>query len=635
MPPFNNNRPLGPGFYVQETDISTPDVPQGALLPAIIGQGSKTLQRTQPLVKGSANGKDGPLTQLNVINIVSVIDANSVTYTQGVDYQLTLVNGQPMVDWSLQASLTGTGNLSTITYPSGLDGLHLTVTVNGVLQDIVFTAPANAAAVITQINQWVGFSLASEVGTALVLTANSIEIEGGNANSLLGFTQGAFASVQEVATGTTYTVTYVSDKLVTEYAPQLFSNMNDLIAYHGTLHPNIQLFNGTLTGATSTVITDTTEAFTVNALVGNYVTIISGGGSNQVRVIISNTATSITVSQPFNANNLPTMGSTYSITDVNNNTITLGAQTAFDAGATMVITSQYPDNLFDSSNIKPAIDALATPVQGVNPYCLVLMRGLGATEEAPIAYLQNHVDTYSGIPYNQFRIAIIGLAQGNTNFTTFANIATATADRRITLVNISTIQKDFGDGQGPVNLDGSYVAAALAGLVCANVDAGTPITYESIGSVFNVDTFSDPFLVNEKNFMEGAGVTVVERRGVDIIIRHALTTDNTDAFTQELKLTRAADYVSNYLKTNMEGALIGKRESQIPGSQAGIVQTAKTTLNLLLNSLTGPPEHQIIYDFQNVNVVANGQDSRELDITASIYLTPDVIWVYANLGFGS
>jgi len=175
-----------------------------------------------------------------------------------------------------------------------------------------------------------------------------------------------------------------------------------------------------------------------------------------------------------------------------------------DAGAAFIIGSQYQDDLFDSFNIKLAIDNLANDISGYRPECLVLMRGVGASELSIINYLKAHVDAQSNQFTNHFRVAIIGMAAGTEDFLTFVSLATGTRDRRITVVNISTITKNFGFGLE--TLDGSYVAAGYAGVYCdKSVDAGEPITQKSLGAVYDVDTFVDPFLVAEKNQMASAG----------------------------------------------------------------------------------------------------------------------------------
>jgi hypothetical protein len=54
-----------------------------------------------------------------------------------------------------------------------------------------------------------------------------------------------------------------------------------------------------ITSATSTVITKTAAGWTINAFTGNYVRVNSGTGAGQIRLIASNTATTITVTAPF------------------------------------------------------------------------------------------------------------------------------------------------------------------------------------------------------------------------------------------------------------------------------------------------------------------------------------------------
>ncbi len=634
MAPTFVPRYVAPGFYVKQLDISTPNVPQGAFIPAIIGQGSKTLERSQYLVKGALNGIDGPLAQNIVIDVVSIVDQNNVVYVKGQDFQLTRPTPTTAsIDWSLLAELVGTVDLTTLTYPGDLDGKHLKLTLNGADQDIVLSMPANAADVVAQINAWVGSVIASLNGSnQLVLQANSLAIEEGDANTLLGFVTGQFAAVQEPATGISYQVRYLSDKLATEYSPKLFSNMNDLINYCGALRVAQELYSDAVAGATANTLS-TGLTLVEDELIGAYVKITSGPGTGQVRVIIANTAGGVlTLSQDWNVSNPPAVGSDFRITDVNDNSISLGAQTAFDAGATFIISSQYQEDLFDSSNIKLAIDNLAQDVSGQRPYVLVLMRGLGASEVSPIIYLKNHCITYSDLPHNKYRMAIVGLAQGNDDFTTFTQLADGTKSRRVTIVDISEIQKDFGDGNGLTTLSGEYVAAALAGIVCANVDAGEPITRKSMGSVFDVDTFVDPFLVSEKDQMATAGITIIERRGVDLIVRHALTTDNTSIFTQELKLTRAADFISNYLRSNLENTLTGKRLVVSSTGQGDVVLLAKSMFVTLLEALKNP-QAQIITSFTEASVTQNQTEKRQLDFKANIYLTTDVLWEYAELGF--
>lgn len=57
---------------------------------------------------------------------------------------------------------------------------------------------------------------------------------------------------------------------------------------------NVQLDNGTATSGSTTTLTNTAKAWTVNAFAGKVVTIVSGTGAGQEAVITSNTATALT-----------------------------------------------------------------------------------------------------------------------------------------------------------------------------------------------------------------------------------------------------------------------------------------------------------------------------------------------------
>lgn len=632
---------VAPGFYVQQQNIGTPNVPQGVRIPAIIGQGSKTLVRQQTLLKGATtNGQDGPLAGDQAIDILSVTDVNGVIYEKGSDYLATRVAKLPsgtdlVVDWSPTASITSVNvDLTALTLPSQLEGLNLKLTVDGVTTSppITFTGVNNANDVITFINQWgvPGLTASLSANNELVLTANSIVIEDGTANGVFLFTLGQEAFVNKPAAGVQYQVNYTSDKTANEYAPKLFSNMNQIIYYYGDKKGQTTLYSGTATATTSTTLTDTTQNWAVNSLVGNYVK-LSGTqqGRGQVRVILSNTSDTVTLSQPWTSGSEPAAGISYTVTDINDNSITLGSQTAFNTGTTFVIGSQYADDLFNDPNIKLAITNLKESINGQDPDCLVLMRGLSPSDTAPLVYLKTHCEEMSNQLNNKFRVAIVGLAAGNENYLDFANLATGTKSRRVTIVNISSVEYDFGTG--PLTLDGSYVAAAVAGVYCAFVDAGEPITRKSVSNAFDINKFVDPFITTEKNFMASAGILIIERAGTDLRIRHALTTDNTNVFTQELKLTRSADFISKYLRSNLENILTGQRLIVTP-SGTGIVQTAKVNFTILLEALKNP-NAQIITAYDNLSVTQNQTEKRQLDFTANIYLTTDVLWEYALLGF--
>lgn len=97
-------------------------------------------------------------------------------------------------------------------------------------------------------------------------------------------------------------------------------------AIQGTLANSTGLASGTATGTATAVstgtvnplafgtLTDATQNWTVNDLRGRFATIAGEPGAGQIRVIVSNTTTAITIAGSW-ASTAPTAGSTYAIQD--------------------------------------------------------------------------------------------------------------------------------------------------------------------------------------------------------------------------------------------------------------------------------------------------------------------------------
>jgi hypothetical protein len=502
-------------------------------------------------------------------------------------------------------------------------------------QYVVFSSPlANPAAVVSFINNWhptLAGVASLDINNHLVLSANSIQIDEGNANTLLGYTTGQFAEVGEPEVDTEYTAYYTSDKLASEYKPGLFTDVNDIVTTYGSKQAQTIIATGTASTAASRTLTDATKAWVVNDLVGCYVKILSGTGKGQVRVIISNTANTVTTSQAWTTLMTPDSTSTYKITDINENSISMGTQIAVDTGATAIIASQYADDIFNDTNIKLAITNLESDTDGYRPYCLTLMRGLASTETDPINYLKAFVNEQSDVLHNRWMMTTTGMAQGNTSYKTYIAMATSMASERMALVNIDSIGRDFGTGT--VTLDGSYVAAALNGLICASESAGEPMTARSLAKAFAVSTYSDPYNMLEKKLMAAAGVAIVERQGTDLVLVDDLTTNQTTIKSKYIRFTRMADFVSDFLKTRLASLTKGQRFVTSSTGSDDLLSATRGNLNFLFNVLKNPQD-QIVTAVEDLSVTKNGSDPTQMDITANIYLTPECKYVFALLGFG-
>lgn len=108
---------------------------------------------------------------------------------------------------------------------------------------------------------------------------------------------------------------------------------------------------GTATSGTTSSITDTSKTFVVNALAGQWVHIVGGTGSGQARLIVSNTATALTITPNWTVS--PAAGSQYRVTTVNTVKAALDETMAY----TPADGSKWTDP--DPTTIRSAIDRIA------------------------------------------------------------------------------------------------------------------------------------------------------------------------------------------------------------------------------------------------------------------------------------
>lgn len=522
MPSFTPSA-VEPGVFFRISDVQVPNVPAGAFIPVLIGLGSKTLQAVQQITKGAANGADGPLSNLPVIRVLSVIGFDGVTYLSGTDYTFSTT--------------------------------------------------------------------------------------GGNANKIDWAAAGA-----EPATGSTYFVTYEYEKAVTDYAAKLYSRVQDAITTYGPASIQTVLDTGTATAGGSNTLTDSSKTFTVNAFVGNYVKITGGTGAGQIRVIVSNTATVLTVSSNWGTN--PDGTSVYQITDIAEDSISLAAQILFEntAGNGFLYVVQAKEDT--TTEFTAALDRIKDVD---NAYALVVLKGM-TTGNALLATIKTHVDSQSSTLGRHERIALIGAPVNQVLFTTFSSVATGLNDPRVVYVSPGEVKREI---DGVIrSLDGSYLAAAIAGIITNPVfDAGEPISGKPIAGFSDV---VDPFLRSEKNSMAANGVLIIEKQGGIPTVRHALSTAPANIIDAEVKVTRIKDDIINTLRINLQRAFINTRNV---GPET--LSAVKAFIKLLLDSKT---TQRVINSFESLDVSTNISDPRQIDVSFKIKPTFDINYIFVTFG---
>jgi len=415
----------------------------------------------------------------------------------------------------------------------------------------------------------------------------------------------------EPATGLDYYVTYTYLKGTSDYKPMLLSRLDDIITEFGPVDIASELDYGTTSSATSSTLVDSTKAWVVNAYQYMYVKITGGVGIGQERLIKSNTATALTIAP--NWDTTPDVTSTYSITDISENTLSIGASITLNNGASMVLCTQSIDDVY--TQYKASLDGL----KNQTCYVVLIMKGL-ATGNPLIADIKTHIDLMSQPVERRNRISILGAPLNTTSFGDYVTVASGLSDSRVGYLAPSNWGMIFGSTE--YIFDGSYGAAAIAGIITNPLyTSGEPISGKILSGFSSI---TDNFTRTEKNQMAAQGVMVVENKNGLFKIRHALSTDNSSAVTQEIKVTRIKDVLSDLIIRNLESAYINTRNV---GNET--LANISATISLLLQRTILSKD---IVAFQNLGVVQNLVEPRQIDVSFQIKPVWDINWILVQFG---
>jgi hypothetical protein len=405
-------------------------------------------------------------------------------------------------------------------------------------------------------------------------------------------------------------------KVSTDYTAKLFSRLEDVYAECGPYAYPATLVTGSPTNQTSSTLVDTAADLSTVEL-GHYVKITGGTGAGQIRVITSVNTSTFTIGVSPNWDALPDGNSTYAIYDGSINEISIAATIAQNHGAVNFLVSQSAEDIVDDNNFRLAIDNTKELVDGLQGWCLVYLKGVDVNDSI-VSYIKAYITEMNNPINKQERMALLGIKSTVTQYTDVISLTSGINDSRIGVIaNPSATITGIG------TLDGSYIASAIAGIVCnPNNDPGEPIT----GKVVLFDTVEDPWYRSEKRQMGGAGAIIIEKQGVDNKILHYLSTRTADVIDSELKVIRQIDDIKKTLKTTLNAALLNIRVSD----QRAVIAMADSLIQLIMQSKV---DSQFIADYdRNVDIRFNATDTRELQISIKFLPAFDLNYITVTLG---
>jgi hypothetical protein len=404
-------------------------------------------------------------------------------------------------------------------------------------------------------------STANYVVVSTVSTVNAeIQIGNGTANTTLGFTPGTLIEgPQEPAAGVTYTFTYGTPKMTTatfdDYGPTLYTDLISLIAAYGPVATSND-FTSPLPGSSS--LPPWAPWSVTNTLpLGAQIVFTNSGNTGGIMAVQCNPADGAPLAQFQNA-----LNKLANVSGVN------------------IVVCLTPDPLLTPSIVSHVVNA-SQPLEGNFRTAMI------GFDPAQVSLTNSGVDT------------AISIAEG---------VAASGSGRRFLMpwppaVNLFLA----GSSTIPAQLDGSFLAAAIAGLrIDGNNDVATPLLRQFL---FPFTTAAVNLMRTTKLQLRDGGVTVVELQNGNIVITEDTTTDRSTVDNEEFSVTEIVDFTATTVKTLLNSIFIGVK---ILSNTTSIITA---TIQVLLNNLIAL---NIITNYQNVTAQVSPLDPRQIDVSFEI-----------------
>jgi len=170
------------------------------------------------------------------------------------------------------------------------------------------------------------------------------------------------------------------------------------------------------------------------------------------------------------------------------------------------------------------------------------------------------------------------------------------------LINTSRFTRSLpGIGQ-TLTVGGQYAAAAVAGMLSSR-PASSSLTRKIVSGFLGI---TDSRSLSEKNADAAAGLLVLEQKGQNVVVRHSITLDQTNAARRELSVVRAKHRVVESVKDTLDRQIIGQI---IADSQAPL--TVSATVTAVLEQLKAGRD---IVDYSSVQSRLTSLDPTTIEV---------------------
>jgi hypothetical protein len=269
------------------------------------------------------------------------------------------------------------------------------------------------------------------------------------------------------------------------------------------------------------------------------------------------------------------------------NPVSLAASLAFLNGATMVGIKQVLRDPGSSQatvgSFISAIDEMKKPLRdNLKPDVIVPL----STDLNVMSYVSQHCISMSTPRNEGERTGIVGVANGTSPLGA-QSIARGLSSELMIVVYPDSAVVAVPDSLGNFSdrlVDGSYVAAALAGSVCnPTLDVATPITRRKLLGFKSLGRILDP---TDADRVATSGITVMEPSPTGSIrVRHGLTTNLSSVITRTPSVIWTIQFVQQtvrrvldpYIGQKFTGTLLKSVESSMTGAFSTLIDNKIVT----------------------------------------------------------
>ena len=252
--------------------------------------------------------------------------------------------------------------------------------------------------------------------------------------------------------------------------------------------------------------------------------------------------------------------------------LTIAANMTLENGAPAVMCLQVSGSVAASANWSTAFDKLK---KKSNIAYIVPITSGSAIQNLAIT----HCDIESNPDIGHERECIIGADSTVVTVDNFVSKANALDNKRVVLVAPDADVTRTASAGTALVLGGEYIAAALSGLITGQDKIIKPVTGKQIVGFTIPDDQYEPY---DMNRMANAGVCVIFAKSGVIKVRHAITTDTSNADNREISVVAADDLVRRITRSSLTAAYIGKGIVISESTPAGVAATVKAIWNSLV-----------------------------------------------------